>query len=309
MISVGYRRLRGFFSKIIIMIIGTGGPESWWTSGDHPNYNIIEKGQNKEKSPGQFRRLAVTQTPVKDHQRTLMWKTLMSNDNNNNTQKGLWFTNYWLQVWKGIELWLITFTVWLFTVWSQHSVGRGARGSERCESSLIDFMAHHKLVNRFLPDNPGREMWTWLDSSYSVRTRSYLDSWLILLSVPRSTTERAQTIGLLGSVLGLADRPSLAGHWKLNTSLLDVRDFRDWQESLVQRALAGAFTGDKWWRSRKHRINDFAIKYGLQLNLDRTKVAISLEDKLSRAVKAGVSFAVDLARRDHERGASDRYKG
>ena len=38
------------------------------TSGDHPNYNIIENGQNTEKSPGDLRKLAVTQTPVKDYQ-------------------------------------------------------------------------------------------------------------------------------------------------------------------------------------------------------------------------------------------------
>ena len=39
---------------------------SWGTSGDHPNYSI-EYGQNTEKSPGDLRRLAVTQTPVKNH--------------------------------------------------------------------------------------------------------------------------------------------------------------------------------------------------------------------------------------------------
>ena len=33
-------------------------------------------GQNTEKSPGDLRWLAVTQTPLKDHQLTLMWKTL-----------------------------------------------------------------------------------------------------------------------------------------------------------------------------------------------------------------------------------------
>ena len=44
--------------------------------GVHPNYYIIENGQNTEKSPGDLRRLAVTQTPVKDHRLTLMWKTL-----------------------------------------------------------------------------------------------------------------------------------------------------------------------------------------------------------------------------------------
>ena len=38
----------------------------------HPNNSIIEDGQNSEKSPGDLRRLAVTQTPVKDHQLKLM---------------------------------------------------------------------------------------------------------------------------------------------------------------------------------------------------------------------------------------------
>ena len=42
------------------------------------NNSIIENGQNTEKSPGDLRRLAVTQSSVRDHQLTLMWKTLMS---------------------------------------------------------------------------------------------------------------------------------------------------------------------------------------------------------------------------------------
>ena len=40
--------------------------------GDHPNYYIIKNDQNTEKSHGDLRRLAVTQTPVKNHQLTLM---------------------------------------------------------------------------------------------------------------------------------------------------------------------------------------------------------------------------------------------
>ena len=36
----------------------------------------IENGQNTKKSPGHLKRLAVTQTLVKDYQQTLMWKTL-----------------------------------------------------------------------------------------------------------------------------------------------------------------------------------------------------------------------------------------
>ena len=46
------------------------------TSGDHSNYSLVEIGQNTEKSPEDFKRLAVTQTPVENHQLTQVWKTL-----------------------------------------------------------------------------------------------------------------------------------------------------------------------------------------------------------------------------------------
>ena len=36
-----------------------------WTSRIHPNYSIVEIGQNTRKFPGDLRRLTVTQTPVK----------------------------------------------------------------------------------------------------------------------------------------------------------------------------------------------------------------------------------------------------
>ena len=36
------------------------------------NDSITENGQNTKKSPGDLRRLAVTQTPVKNHRLTLM---------------------------------------------------------------------------------------------------------------------------------------------------------------------------------------------------------------------------------------------
>ena len=42
------------------------------TSGDYPNYNIIEISHNTEKSPGDVRRLTVTQTSVEDHPLTLL---------------------------------------------------------------------------------------------------------------------------------------------------------------------------------------------------------------------------------------------
>ena len=51
---------------------GIGGLGNWRTGRDHPNDSIIEDGQNTEKSPGNLRRLAVTQIPVKNHRLTLM---------------------------------------------------------------------------------------------------------------------------------------------------------------------------------------------------------------------------------------------
>ena len=47
--------------------------------------------------------------------------------------------------------------------------GRGARGSGRCENSLIDFIARHDLVDRFRLDHPERELWTWQVRSPTVR--------------------------------------------------------------------------------------------------------------------------------------------
>ena len=58
--------------RLIPIVIGTGGLGNK-KSGDHPNYCISEIGQNT-KSPGDLKRLAVTQTSMKDHQLTLMQK-------------------------------------------------------------------------------------------------------------------------------------------------------------------------------------------------------------------------------------------
>ena len=45
----------------------TEGLGNKMTSGDHPKYSI-KIGQNTEKSPGDSRELAITQTPVENHQ-------------------------------------------------------------------------------------------------------------------------------------------------------------------------------------------------------------------------------------------------
>ena len=44
------------------------GVGNWRTSLDYTDCNIVEVGQNTEKSSGDLRKLAVTKTPVKDHQ-------------------------------------------------------------------------------------------------------------------------------------------------------------------------------------------------------------------------------------------------
>ena len=54
---------------------GTGGLGNKRTSGEHLNYSIIEIDQNTEGSPGDLRRLVVSQTPVENHQLTLVRKT------------------------------------------------------------------------------------------------------------------------------------------------------------------------------------------------------------------------------------------
>ena len=46
----------------------TGGLGNKRTIRDHPDTSTIKISQNTEKSPGDLRRLAVTQPPVRNHQ-------------------------------------------------------------------------------------------------------------------------------------------------------------------------------------------------------------------------------------------------
>ena len=70
---------------IVLIVFGTfgtvtkglfkGGLGSLRTGRDYQNDSIDENGQNPETSPGDLRRLAVTQPPVKNHLLILMRKT------------------------------------------------------------------------------------------------------------------------------------------------------------------------------------------------------------------------------------------
>ena len=143
-------------------------------------------------------------------------------------------------------------------------VQRRARRLGRCESSLVGLMALQDLVDRFHLDHPGREMCMWLDSSPSAKVGSYLDRVLVrradisFVCCPTFHLIAWTDHKLVRVSLRLANRPSLVGYWKFNTSLLEIGDFRDRPESLIKRALVGAVTENRWWLSLKHRIRDFA---------------------------------------------------
>ena len=55
----------------------TGGFRNNRTGGDCPIFCRVKIYQDTEKSPGDLRRLAVTQTVVENHLLRLLWKTLM----------------------------------------------------------------------------------------------------------------------------------------------------------------------------------------------------------------------------------------
>ena len=74
----------GALNTVSEWLFETGALGNKWTSGDHPNYNIIENGQNTEKSPGDLRRLVITQTSEKDYQLILMCKNSPVNNLKNN---------------------------------------------------------------------------------------------------------------------------------------------------------------------------------------------------------------------------------
>ena len=97
-------------------------------------------------------------------------------------------------------------------------VGRGARMLGRCESSLVGLMARHDLVDRFRLDQPGREMWTWLDGSPSAKVGSYLYRVLVrradidFVSWPMFYLIAWIDHKLVRVSLRVANRPSQAGY-------------------------------------------------------------------------------------------------
>ena len=55
-----------------MIVTGNGELANKKTSGNPPNYSIVEIGQNTKKSPGDLRIFSITQTQVENHQLTLV---------------------------------------------------------------------------------------------------------------------------------------------------------------------------------------------------------------------------------------------
>ena len=62
----------GAFGTVTKGLLREWGPGGWRTGGDHPDYSIVENDQNTEKSSGDLRKLAFTETLVKNYLLTLM---------------------------------------------------------------------------------------------------------------------------------------------------------------------------------------------------------------------------------------------
>ena len=154
-----------------------------------------------------------------------------------------------------------------------------ARGLAGCDSRLINFMTKLNLVNRFHLDHPRWEMWMWTCKLHSISRRFYLYRVIFrradknFVSCPmfrwvRLTNHKMVVVSLL-----LINMPRLTENWKFNNSLLEIQDFWNWLENLIQSVLVGPVTGNRWWEPLKQRISDFTVKYSQQLTLDNAKSA------------------------------------
>ena len=85
-------------------------------------------------------------------------------------------------------------------------------------------------------------------------------------------------------------RSRMSGYWMFNSSLLAEDDFRN------QLELTGAIMGNRWWANLKDSIRSFAADFSRRLKSDMVAEQRSIKDKLDRAVWAGDSGQVNVAK-------------
>ena len=88
----------------------------------------------------------------------------------------------------------------------------------------------------------------------------------------------------------------MSGYWKFNSSLLAEDDFQNELELMIKRELTGAIIGNRWWGNLKDSFRSFATDYSWRLKLDMVVEQRSIKDKLDRAVWAGDSGQVNIAK-------------
>ena len=91
-------------------------------------------------------------------------------------------------------------------------------------------------------------------------------------------------------------RRRLSGYWKFNSSLLGEDDFRNQQELMLKREMSEVIIGNRWWGNLKDSIRSFAADYSQRFKSDMVVEQRLIRAKLDRAVLAGDSGLVNVAK-------------
>ena len=165
-----------------------------------------------------------------------------------------------------------------------------------------DFVQRLDLVDKFRERHPNKIAWTWTGRGASAQLYSYLDRVLVkrvdldYLGGPSFDLYKDSVHKFLCVSIRLDKaRSRMSGYWKFNSSLLAEDDFRN-QLELIKRELTGAIMGNRWWGNLKDSIRSFADDYSRRLKSDMVAEQRSIKDKLDRAVLAGDSGLVNVAK-------------
>ena len=166
-----------------------------------------------------------------------------------------------------------------------------------------DFVQRLDLVDKFRERYPNKIVWTWTGRGASAQLYSYLDrvlvkrvDWDYLGGPSFDPYKNSDHKFLCVSIRLDKARCRMSGYWKFNSSLLAEADFRNQLELTIKRELTGAIMGNRWWANLKDSIRSFAADYGRRLKSARVAEQSSIKDKLDRAVLAGDSGQVNIAK-------------
>ena len=166
-----------------------------------------------------------------------------------------------------------------------------------------EFVQRLDLVDKFRERYPNKLAWTWTGRGASAQLYSYLDRVLVrrvdldYLGGPSFNAYKDSDHKFLCVSIRLDKaRCRMSGYWKFNSSLLAEADFRNQLELMIKRELTGAIMGNRWWANLKDSIRSFAADYGRRLKSARVAEQRVIKDKLDRAVLAGDSGLVNVAK-------------